>query len=62
MNHKFREKWEVVNIACLKTRAFHYLVCTEENRKNSITLVPIHAKVRSRDIGNVNGGPVVFWY
>lgn len=62
MNHKLREKWKVVIMASLKTRVFHYLVCTEENRINSVTLVPVHDKMRPRDISNANGGPVVFWY
>jgi hypothetical protein len=62
MNHKFRENWKAVIMACLKRRTFRYLVCTEENRKNSIALVPVHAKMRPRDIRNANGGPIVFWY
>jgi len=48
-------------MACLKTPTFRYLVCNEENRKNSITLVPVHAKMRPRYIRNAIGGPLVFW-
>lgn len=62
MNHELREKWKVVIMACLKTCTFRYLFFPDENRKNSVTLVPVHAKMRPRDIRNANGRPVVFWH
>jgi hypothetical protein len=46
---------------CLKTRTYRSLVCTEENRNNSATLIPLHVKMRPPDIRNANCGPVVCW-
>jgi hypothetical protein len=62
MNHKLREKWTLVIMFCLKTRTCRSLVCTEETRNDSATLISLHAKMRPPDIRNANGGPVVFWF